>query len=1299
MNRAYFQYPVNLKQQLKLRNFKSINKLIRRFPFITLLLIQFLFPQHISYRFERLGIADGLSQSTVYTVLQDSRGFMWFGTDDGLNRYDGYDFKVYRHDPEKEESVGSNSIYCLLEDSEGFIWVGTSGGGLSRFNRKTDTFKTYQHDPDNPYSLNDNSIWDLLEDKTGRIWIATESGGLNYYNPAEDRFFSFENHPGNPDSISDNNVYSLYEDMAGYIWVGTSSGLNKLDPEMGIFTSIGKDKDDNSPNLWTATITDIYQENSGLLWVGTATWGLCALDIETGSQVFYQHEIQNPASISDNTINNIFEDETGVLWIATSKGLNQFDREKGSFQHFFHDTRNPASICSSHILDVYEDRSGILWFGSESDGLSKMIRNYKRFIHFANDPVNPNLLTNNHVFAIAEDHLQNLWVGTWNGLNKSHPDYVGFKHFYADLHDSTSLTSNSIWSILEDSKGYLWIGTEFGLNRGTPEQPGLQHFYSDPTTPNVISGDIVYTLMEDKNGLIWIGTDNGMDVYDYAVGYPRPFQSDPNIPGSGLSERISFLLEGSDGTVWVGTDNGLVNISPDLQSMVRYRHDIQTAGSLANNNISFIHEDYKGGIWVGTLGGGICRFNQEAKIFKQYSVKDGLPNNTVYAILEDDDHKLWISSNAGLTRFDPVSKRVRNYDILDGLQSNEFNSGSAFKNAGGQLFFGGINGFNAFTPSKIQDNAYLPTVVLTDFRVAHESVAIHSERTDRHCSENPITECTRIILSPTEDVISFQFAALNFINTGRNQYAYKLEGYEDNWNYSGSRRFVTYTNLPYGEFTFRVKASNNDGVWNEADTAIQIIHETPFWAKPLFRIGAVFILLGLFWSLGQLRSMKTKATNIQLKGMNEDLLEQIAERKKAEEELNKYKDHLEDLVALRTEEVRESREELKQERDMFIGGQVVVFKWLNQPGLPVDYVSPNVENVYGYSSQEFLEKKLKYYDIIHPNDLIFVKKNLNDAVEGQTPSFTHQPYRVTKKDGSIAWLQDFTTLSRKEDGTVSYFLGYVVDITDRVKAEKEVAEKQTQLVHAGRLASLGEMATGIAHELNQPLSIIRAQCELIDIVSKKNDGDITGCTEDLKLIIDEVDRAAQIINHMRGFARKSTDNYRTTDLRDPLSKSLVFFRQQFKVHEIHLDIIISDDLPSIYLDPQHFEQIVVNFMSNARYAVDKYAETAGPDLRKQVVLSLMQNDTKDHIILEVRDNGMGMESGDVERCVDPFFTKKDVGEGTGLGLSIVHGLLKDLGGYIEIKSQPGKGSSFRAYIPVHQNAEQLHFQSINSELA
>jgi two-component system, sensor histidine kinase ChiS len=812
--------------------------------FLFLLLIALSLPasaQKQEIKFEH--IKEGLSQNTVYAIVQDQYGFMWFGTQDGLNQYDGYTFTHYRHDPENPDSLTSNFIFAIHEDRAGTLWIATDGG-LDKYDRQHDKFIHYQHEPDNPRSLSNNVVLDIYEDSKGILWISTEGGGLNRFLSEKNEFVHYQHDPQNPNSLSSNKIWRIYEDSTGILWIGADAqGLNQFDRTQNKF--VHYQHDPLNPNSLSHNKTSfIYEDSTQTLWIGTDGGGLNQFDRERKQFIHYRHDPLNPNSLSDDIIWSIYEDSTGVLWIATDNGLNQFDREQNQFIHYQHDPHNPESLSKDYVMSLYEDRAGALWIGTDGGGLNKFDRRRDKFKHYFHEQQTPNRLSDNLVSSIYQDQKGFLWVGTFAGLNKFDPNRQKITHYFHDLQNPHSLSDNEIWSIYEDRRGNLWIGTYGGgLNQYNRQNDSFIHYAHDPENHLTLSHNQVRTFYEDKRGTFWIGTREGLNRFDRDRNQFFHYHHEPDNPNSLSDESILSIYEDRQGLLWIGTQlGGLNQFDHEKNQFIRYEYDPENPDTLSNNEVSAIYEDAKGRLWIATLGGGLNQFNRETQTFTHYREKDGLANDVVYGILEDKQGDLWLSTNNGLSKFNPESNTFRNYDVLDGLQSKEFRS-AYHKNSRGELFFGGINGFNVFYPEKVKDNPYIPPVVITDFKIFNESVKI-GHKSPLH-QDISLTE--NLKLSYKQSFFSFEFAALNFLQPSKNEYAYRLEGLENEWNEVGSRRQAYYTSVPHGTYTFRVKGSNNDGVWNEKGAAIQITILPPpwktWWAYSLYVITILAILV------------------------------------------------------------------------------------------------------------------------------------------------------------------------------------------------------------------------------------------------------------------------------------------------------------------------------------------------------------------------------------------------------------------------------------------------------------------------
>ncbi len=783
---------------------------------------------------------------------------MWFGTWDGLNRYDGYDFTVYKNNPENPNSLSNSSIWSLYEDRTGTLWIGTFGGGLNKFDQDTGQFTRYQQDPANLQSLSSNIVMTLYEDRTEALWIGTNAG-LNRLNRKTEQFTHYQHDPGDPRSLSHNSVSAIYQDRAGALWIGTfGGGLNRFDPR-------------SSPETFTR----------------------------------YQHDPAGPSNLSNNYVWFIYEDRVGVFWVGTEDGLNIFDRETETFTQYRHNPADPYSLSDNSLWSIHEDRDGALWIGTEKGGLNIFDREHKRFMHYQHAPNVPDGLSDNSIRSIYEDQAGGLWFGTYQaGINTFDDKRAKFPHYRRDPDDPNSLSSHVIWSLYEDRAGILWIGTDGGgLNRVDRKSASgagqFTHYRHDPDDPQSLSHNKVRTMYEDRAGTLWVGTEGGLNRFNRETGQFTHYQHDPNNPHSLSHNTILSIYEDQTGIFWIGTEGrGLDKFDPrlngaDTGQFAHYQHDPDDPRSLSNNHVPSLHEDQAGTLWIGTGGGGLDKFDRKNETFTHYREKDGLPNDVIFGILEDEQGFLWLSTVKGLSRFDPRAATCKNYDVSDGLQDNEFNIGAYHQSRAGEMFFGGSNGFNAFYPAKVEENPSIPPIVITDFQLLYESVIPGQEAP----LQTPVMAASEIELSYRDNVFSFEFAALDFTASGKNQYAYRLEGFDDDWIFtSAKRRFAPYTNLDPGKYVFRVKGSNNDGIWNEKGVSIKITVTPPWWETIWFRASMLILVLG--WIFGGFRwrvqiimnqkrqlEMQVNERTHQLSESTQRLEQEITEHKQAEEAL------------------------------------------------------------------------------------------------------------------------------------------------------------------------------------------------------------------------------------------------------------------------------------------------------------------------------------------------------------------------------------------------------------------------------
>lgn len=839
-------------------------------------------PGHMA--FDRLGHAEGLSNSHVTSILQDREGFLWFGTADGLNRYDGYELRVFRHDPGDSTSVRGNWITGLREDARGDLWIILGIGGIDRFHRDSDTFEHVQSPAPAPHDPPDRPVvMTASEDAEGQIWLGSQRG-LDWLSTEGD-LARLDHHPlpgesderrpvvtaiaagrdgtlwigtagqgvfardpeGHVSSLHTDgaaHVRVLIEDAAGRLWVGARSGIYTIERETSAATADGAPparvaewpRDAGVPR--NRAPARMLEDGAGRIWVMFDGGSIARLD--PGGTAFRRVEppgrlLARRAAIGRHVVLLAAGDR---VWFSSGGGLLVWDPTSDRLLDYPHDPTDPKSLPHNLVSALFEDRAGTLWIGTWGGGVAKLDERAVRFHRRRNPFGDPAMPSASSINALAVDRSGRLWLGTESGL---------YALDDADSGDDGAtrrapLIGGPIRSLLVDADGRLWVGRRKGLTIRVPEGDGAGRYLTPPKELTNVEVDVFY---EDRTRRIWLGTTRGLwrldpsgEVHTYPVG-----RDDPRaLPSS----QVSALCEDSDGALWVGTYiGGLSRLDVErgvFEHFLPTDDDTPTNASINSKSVTDLLEDSRGRLWIGTYSGGLNLFDRDRHVFEHITSADGLAGMRVAGILEDDDGRLWLSTNAGITRFDPDARTFMSFDVDDGLQANEFNVGARHRALDGTLLFGGINGFNVFRPDEIRENEVLPPVVLTALRVMDRPARLADVRGSEHDIELP----------HDRNFIAFEFASLDFTNPKKNRYAYRLEGLDPDWILAGSRRYAAYTELDPGEYVFRVRGSNADGLWNEAGLALSIRIVPPFWRTSWFTALAVCTL-----ALGALTTHRT----------------------------------------------------------------------------------------------------------------------------------------------------------------------------------------------------------------------------------------------------------------------------------------------------------------------------------------------------------------------------------------------------------------------------------------------------------
>lgn len=811
-----------------------------------------------TYIFDHITRKDGLSNSSVSSIVQDRNGFLWFGTQGGLNRYDGKNFKVYSHDPYDSSTLPHRLIQTMhLDSSRNVIWIGTYDG-FSEFDIDKETFTSYKHDANNPGSLSNEVVTSIAVDNDGFVWVGTLNG-LNKFDPKTKKFEIYFNEKENEKTLSHNVVRSILVDSSGRIWIGGYAGLNLYDKKTNSFIRYNID---DYPGLESPYIMAMKEDSSGSIWIANWGQGIVKFDPDYGSF--------KTIKTSNEKIYTIFVEDGSKVWAGSwGGGLFEYDIKSHKMNHYSYKEENRSSIRHDVIYSIYVDETGIVWIGTNGNGINKLNRDKIDYRLFSYNPTKKLSLTRGKVNSILEDSSGDIWIGVYGGgINryiKSQNRMVKYVH---NPYNNYSLSNDIVTFIYEDSKKNIWIGTNKGLNRFNRNSGTFKRYYSGPTE-KTLNGSIPYTMVEDVDGNYWIGTyKNGVDYWDISRNRFINYRNNPEDVNSISDNLIYEALLDSDRDIWFATNNGLNKFDRKSRTFKRYLHDPQNKESLSNNTIRTLFDDSDGILWVGTTSGGLNKFDKKTGKFNHYDMTSGMSDNAVYGIMKDEKGNLWISTSYGINIF---NQKTNSFDILsteDGLWGMEFNIGHA-KGKDGSMYFGSMHGVYVFKDTPETKNQHKPPVKFVDIQVMNKPLE----------SEVPYYKIKKLRLPYNNNFISFEFVGIDYVSPAKNQYAYKISGISNDWIYTGTRNYISFSNLDYGDYTLTVKAANSDGVWNDEGASIDLIIDPPpwksWWAYMLYVIGGISMIY-LFAEIKSKRVLETKIeeledTRAKLQSVNKQL--------------------------------------------------------------------------------------------------------------------------------------------------------------------------------------------------------------------------------------------------------------------------------------------------------------------------------------------------------------------------------------------------------------------------------------------
>ena len=805
----------------------------------------------------------GLSQTTFTSIFQDSKGYMWFSGYTGLLKFDGHDFTTFNFDPTNKNSLPYNSVDKFCEDSAGNIWMGSKAYPLlSKYNPHTENFTTYRHDDNNKSIGLSGYVNALVTDMQGKVWIATNAG-LCFYDATSEKIFNLSS-VISPDTLCSNEIRCMMMDRNGQLWIGTANGINIYDPyhkKLKLFSP-----PDKKYAALHKQVQCMLEDHSGDIWISLVRTnggnsGIYRYSPANGTSKIYRHSTDDPYSQSAGVINTLFEDSHRTIWGGMYEGgLCAYQPATDNFINYRADATNRYSLNSNQIISLFEDRSGVFWIGTNGGGLNNCYLTNKKFTIYQNYDKE---FISHYPLSLYKDRSGRIYMTTLGaGIYKFNPGAGDFKQYKFPASNDEVMGFNFCYGILDASDGNLWaVSYDEGLHKLDRKSGKFITIHSTRDNADTTFHNISNCIVEDLDKKLWIGTNNGLKCYDLKTKIFSGFEKNYRDTNQLSNDVIVDLYCDPEGILWIAGTNGLTLFNTKTRQIKIFKHDDNDPHTLSTNHLSHLYLGKNEKVWIGTEGGGLNEFDKKSEQFVSYTSKDGLPDNSIYGILSDDHGNLWLSTNKGLCKFTPPDSKnktavCRNYNQSDGLPGDEFYYNTCVKGDDGTLYFASTGGFIAFKPDDLTDNQFIPPVLITDLSVLNKSISANDST---GILKLPADEAKEITLAYKQNNFSFTFSALSYVHPEKNQYAYKLEGYDKDWVYTdASKRFANYTNLDPATYTFKVKGSNNDGVWNETPAEIKIIILPPWWQTGWFKLVCVIIIGTILYTIYSIRMQKVR---------------------------------------------------------------------------------------------------------------------------------------------------------------------------------------------------------------------------------------------------------------------------------------------------------------------------------------------------------------------------------------------------------------------------------------------------------
>ena len=822
------------------------------------------FPQSVAnLQFNHFSAEHGLSQTVFNTIFQDRKGYMWFGSYTGLLKFDGYKFISFTPGANKKNSIADNSIIKICGDSAGNIWMlHDTYPALTKYNPQSESFTLYPYSNSNRTTGIPGYISDLITDRQGKVWIGTDAG-LCFYDAASDKMINLSEIIY-PDTLINRNIHCLMIDHKGLVWIATGAGINIYDPvqkKLSLFNP-----SDKQYAAISKQVQFIMEDHSGNIWMGLS-WGnalnqaVYRHNSSTGESKVYGYSATDPHSLGSNYVNRLMEDSYHTVWVCMyGGGLNAYQPATDNFIRFKADNADRYALNSNQVMSLLEDRGGVFWIGTNGGGLNSCYLTKEKFSVYQNYDKD---FISHYPLSLYKDARGRIYMTTLGaGIYEFNPVTGNFRSFKITSPESELAAFNSSYDLLEASDGNLWaVSFDEGLHKLDRQTGRFTTVHSVKDNADATFHNLSNCIVEDLDKRLWIGTIYGLKCYNLQTktfsGFEKLFPDTNRLS----SDVIDDLYCDPEGILWISGTNGLTLFNTKTAQIKIFKHDDNNPHSISSNRINYFYDDHKGKVWIGTEGGGLNEFDKKNEQFISYTTEIGLPDNSIYGILDDEHGNLWLTTNKGLCKFTPPSGTngkplCRNYDMSDGLPGNEFNYKTCVKGDDGKLYFASTKGLVAFNPEELKDNPFIPPVVITEFSVSNRLVLLNDST---GILKLPVDETKEIILSYEQNDFSFTFSALSYVHPEKNQYSYKLDNYDKEWVYTdASKRFANYTNLDPGEYTFKVKASNNDGVWNETPVTIKIVITPPWWRTWWFKVLCFFVAGLILFGIYNYRMQKVK---------------------------------------------------------------------------------------------------------------------------------------------------------------------------------------------------------------------------------------------------------------------------------------------------------------------------------------------------------------------------------------------------------------------------------------------------------